>query len=534
MHEVLTLLLRYARGTWRFRWWMLTIAWAVSVVGWSIVAKLPDQYMASARVYVDTSSVLRPLLQGIAINTGDTEQKIFLMTRTLLSRPNLEKVMRMTDLDLQATTDVEKDQIIDDLKSKIAFSSARGENLYTISYEDDSPDLAKLIVKSLLTIFMESNLGEVRKDQDSAAQFLEQQKAEYERRMRELETELARFKQRNIGLLPEGSGGYYERIREGKQRIEAIKLDLSVLAERLETTRRQVEGEDEEPAFGLGWSPEIAVSANTGDIDRRIGAMEMRLDELLVKYTDRHPDVIQTRKAVADLKDERAAILAEARREAEADGGAGNTNNQNPIYQQMRISMASLEADVAAKKRLLSENESKLATLEGSIDQVLALEAERRDLLSDYEIVKKNHEVLETRLEASKLGRKADSTSDNVRFRVVDPPRAPAEPSGPNRVLFSSGVLLAGLAVGFAVAFLMSQLRPTFDERQLLSDSLGVPVLGSVNMVWTSDQIRARKVRNVSFALTLSGLLLTFGVVLALYQFNIDLLPRLAQSLSPA
>ena len=55
--------------------------------------------------------------------------------------------------------------------------------------------------------------------------------------------------------------------------------------------------------------------------------------------------------------------------------------------------------------------------------------------------MKKNHEVLERRLEASNLGRKADSSSDNVRFRVVDPPRAPTVPSGPNRVLFSSLVL---------------------------------------------------------------------------------------------
>ena len=117
MHDVVVLLLRYARGTWRFRWWMLGVAWAVSVIGWSIVAKLPDQYEASARVYVDTSSVLQPLLRGIAINTGDTQQKIFLMTRTRLSRPNLEKVMRMTDLDLQAITDTEKEQIVDWLKA---------------------------------------------------------------------------------------------------------------------------------------------------------------------------------------------------------------------------------------------------------------------------------------------------------------------------------------------------------------------------------------------------------------------------------
>ncbi len=534
MHEILTLVLRHVRGTWRFRWWMLGIAWAICLVGWSIVAKLPDQYQASARVFVDTSSVLRPLLQGIAINMGDTNQKIFLMTRTLLSRPNLEKVMRMTDLDIQATTDVEKEELVDELKESIKFSGTSRENLYTISYESDSPEFAKVVVKSLLTIFMESNLGEARKDQDSATQFLEQQKAEYERRMRELENELTRFKQRNLSLLPEGSGGYYDRIREGKQQIEALQLELSVLEERLETTRRQVEGEV--PSLGLGPASDPEISANTAEIDARIRSLQSSLDALVVKYTDRHPDVIQTRKGIAKLKAERAALVDSARREAEQNPSHITDYNidRNPIYQQMRISMASLEADVAAKKRLLEENVARLAGLEGSIDTVLALEAERRELLSDYEIVQKNHGVLESRLESAKLGRKADSTAENVRFRIVDPPRVPTTPSGPNRVLLSSVVLGVALLIGFAVAFLISQFRPTFDERQILSDTLGIPVLGSVNMVWTSEQVRARKVRNVSFVLTLSGLLLSFGIVLALYQFNIELLPRLAQSLNLA
>jgi polysaccharide chain length determinant protein (PEP-CTERM system associated) len=533
MRDVVMLLLRYARGTWRFRWWMLGIAWIVCVVGWSIVAKLPDKYEASARVYVDTSSVLRPLLRGLAINTGDTQQKIFLMTRTLLSRPNLEKVMRMTDLDLQATNEVEKDELIEGLKDKISFYGTSRENLYTIAYEDDSPELARLVVKSLLTIFMESNLGEVRKDQESATQFLEQQKAEYERRMRELENELTRFKQRNLTLLPEGSGGYYDRIREAKSNIDAVKLELTVLEERLETTRRQVQGE--EPSFGLSPTPTLDPTlVDTSELDRRIQTLELRLDDLLIKYTERHPDVIQTQRTLGELKGQKRRMIAEAQKNLPQGPNGPYNADTNPVYQQMRITMAQLEADVAAKRRLLAEYQAQMAELEDSIDDVLALEAEQRDLKSDYDIVKTNHEVLEARLESAKLGRRADSSSDNVRFRVVDPPRVPTTPSGPNRVLFSSLVLLGGLAAGFGVAFLMSQFRPTFDERQTLSDALGLPVLGSVNMVWTSEQVRAHKVRNVSFVLTLSGLLLSFGIVLALYQFNVDLLPRLAQSLNLA
>jgi polysaccharide chain length determinant protein (PEP-CTERM system associated) len=392
--------------------------------------------------------------------------------------------------------------------------------------------MARLVVRSLLTIFMESNLGEVRRDQDSATQFLEQQKADYERRMRELEAELARFKQRNLNLLPEGTAGYYDRVRDIKGKIEAVKLELSLLEERLETTRRQVDGEV--PTFGLGLVAEPEFIAETGEVDRRIQAIQLRLDELNIKYTERHPDVIQLKNSLADLKQQRAEIIAEARRKASQVEGSTSSADQNPVYQQLRISMAQLETEVAAKRRLLQEYEAQLAQLEGSVDKVLALEAERRDLASEYEIAKRNHGVLETRLESARLGRKADSSADNVRFRVVDPPRAPTNPSGPNRVLLSSMVLLGALGVGFGVAFLMSQFRPTFDERQMLNDALGLPVLGSVNMVWTSDQIRARKVRNVSFVLSLSGLLLTFGVVLALYQFNVELLPRLAQSLNLA
>jgi polysaccharide chain length determinant protein (PEP-CTERM system associated) len=510
---------------------MLSIAWAICVVGWTFVARMPDQYSASARVYVDTQSVLQPLLQGIALDMSNSSQTLALMTRTLLSRPNLEKLMRMTDLDLQATTEVEKEAIVDEIKKKVGFQSSR-DNIYVLTYTDESPDLARLMVKSLLTLFMESNLGEVRKDQDSATQFLEQQKAEYERRMRELENELFRFKQRNLALLPEGSGGYSERVRDGKQGIAALQLEIAVLNERLETTKAQLSGESENDEFGIGWSPEFAQVADTREIDQRIQNAKIRLDDLYLKYTERHPDVIFLQRQLESLQAERAGIIAQARQEAEQPANVEQARSQNPVYQQMRLSVAQLEADMAAKKRLLAEREAQLAELEGSIDKVLALEAEKRDLQSDYEIAVRNHEVLESRLESVRVGRRADSSTDSVRFRIIEPPRVPSQPSGPHRVLFSSLVLFVALGAGIGVAFLLSQLRPTFDDRQMLGESLGLPVLGSVNMVWTSDQVRARKIRNVSFVLTLSGLLLSFGVVLALYQFDIEVLPRLAQSLN--
>ena len=135
MQEILALALEYIRGIWRFRWVALITAWLVCVVGWIVVAQMPEQYVATARVHIDTNSVLRPLLRGIAIQP-DLGQRVSLLTKTLLSRPNLEKLMRMTDLDLQAKTDADKERTLAMLKNGIRLDgSRRNSSLYSVSFK---------------------------------------------------------------------------------------------------------------------------------------------------------------------------------------------------------------------------------------------------------------------------------------------------------------------------------------------------------------------------------------------------------------
>jgi polysaccharide chain length determinant protein (PEP-CTERM system associated) len=527
MHELVVQLLRYARETWRFRWWMLGIAWAVSVIGWAVVARMPDQYEATARVYVDTQSVLAPMLRGLAIQTDSVERRVLLMTRTLLSQPNMEKLLRMTDLDLQAKTPEQQESLIEGLRKAIRLNAARGENLYTISYEHRSPEMAKLVVKSILTIFMESNLGEVRKEQDSATQFLEQQIQDYERRMVEAEQRMIRFKQANMGFLPGEGGGYYDNLRQMTEKLRSSELELKIERDRVEVLRKQLSGDT--PSFELAPAP-TEVTANTQDIDRRIQLNEVKLDELLLRFTEKHPDVVSLRRAIADLKGQRKAAIAEAQKAA-AEGTGGVDTSGNPVHQQMQIAVSHAEAEVAARQAVVDEYRERIKQLEGAVDRVLKVEGEQTQLNRDYQVLKKNHDELVGRLEAARLARKADTRSETVRFRVIDPPRVPAKPSAPNRLLLSSGVLLAGLLLGAAVAFLFGQLRPTFDDRKLLNETTGLPVLGSIDMVWTASQTRARHMRNLSFLASIFGLVAVYGLVMAVHMMGGEALSRLASGM---
>lgn len=157
MEELTSQLLVYLKGVWKYRWIALTAAWIVAMAGWAIVYKLPDDYQASARIYVDTQNVLKPLMAGMTVSP-DLQQQVSIMSRTLISRPNVERVVRMVDLDIKVNDVKDQEKLVKDLMDKIKLGAAGRDNLFTIHYNNQNPKLAKDVVQSLLTILSKGGL----------------------------------------------------------------------------------------------------------------------------------------------------------------------------------------------------------------------------------------------------------------------------------------------------------------------------------------------------------------------------------------
>ena len=484
MQEILSQGLAYVRGVWRRRWPMLLVAWLVCLGGWFFVLKMPDQYASSAKLYVDTQSVLKPLLRGIAIQS-DVEQQVLLMTRTLFSRPNLEKVARMTDLDLNVVNDSQMDQLLASIKARATLDAVNRQNIYTISFSDEDPQVAKRVVQAFLTVFVESALGSSRKEGNVAQKFLDEQIREYEARLNEADNKLKEFKQKNIGLMPGSGGDYFSRLEQKKGELKMAQNRLAELVTRRDEIKRHMASED--PTIGLSSSANIFGGGVAHPLDRRITDMGERLDELLLQYTEKHPDVVSLKATLGRLIEERQKDLDEAKKNIPGVADA-NPLEQNPVYQQLKISLAQSESEIAAMNMRISTLQSGVSELEELVDTVPEVEAEMKKLNRDYKIVKKNYEQLLSRRESARVAQDADATGDSVKFEVVEPPRVSQKPSGPNRPLFLAGVLLAGLGAGIGLAFLLSQLKQTFDTRAALREASGLPVLGSISMEWSSRQ----------------------------------------------
>lgn len=506
MQEILDLVRSALRGMWTYRWWGLVAAVLVGAGGTAAVMSIPNKYEASARVYVDTQSILKPLMSGLAVQPN-IDQQIAMMSRTLLSRPNVERVTRMADLDLRAATPQQREALIDELMKDIRFSAAGGLNLYSLRYMSGEPERARKVVQALLSIFVESNLGDKRRDSDQARRFIDEQIKVYEQRLVEAEDRLKEFKIRNITQMPNIGADSVARTGDLQNQLAHARMELSQAENARDELKKQLSTEpqqvpDDRPMFELPASGGAVVAPRRSEYDDRIELQRKRLDELRLRYTEQHPDVVGTRRVIEQLEasreEERKAEAAKAAQAAQAQSPSAPKRTPgmmpNPVYQQLRVSLAETEATVASLRARARELEGRIAQVRANAANVPRLEAELKQLNRDYDVTKRNYDQLLARRESAQLAGEMEATASVAEFRVIDPPRVSPNPVFPNRALLLSGVLLLSIAAGMAVAFLRDQIRPTFFDMRGLRQATGMPLLGAVSWVLSAtDRARARR-----------------------------------------
>jgi len=480
MQELFDDLIDYLKGIWIKRRYIIIATWLICPIGWVAVSMMPDVYESEARVYADTQSILAPLLKGLTVETN-TDSQISLMVKTLLSRPNLERISRMTDLDIRANTPKQYEAIIKDLSKNIIIkkTGGRSENIFTISFEDANPDMAKNVVQSALTVFIENTLGENRTDADSAQKFLKSQIAEYENRLASAEARLTDFKQKYSNMLPDQYGGYYNKLNIAKEQLQIIELSLLEAETQLKSAKSQL---NTAPADSNTTQNKIQTSSSIKtSYDDRIAELELTLDSLLLRYTEKHPDVVEAKNRLAHLEKQRSKEIEDYLSTTSSENGGALITSQNPVIQQLQIQVNQYENQVASIKVRAEDYRTKVKELENKIHVLPEIEAELVALNRGYEITKKKYEELLNRQETAQLAQQADETTNKIQFKVIDPPRAPTEPSGPKRILFFILVTFVGFSAGIGLSLLLSQLSPVATSTAQLSKATGVPIFGVVS-----------------------------------------------------
>jgi polysaccharide chain length determinant protein (PEP-CTERM system associated) len=515
MEELISQITSVARGMWKFRWTGLVVAWVVGVVGAVVAIKVPDRYEAMARIFVDTQSILKPLMSGLAVQPN-VDQQVTMLSRTLISRPNIEKLVRMADLDLKSESKSQQETLVENLLRTIEIRSTGRDNLYSLTYVDADKDKAKRVIQSMVSIFVESSLGASRKDTDSAKVFLDEQIKTYEGKLEEAETRLKDFRLRNLDMQTGEGKDSASRLGEISRQLETAKLELREAEDSRDAARKQVDAE----RAGAGGATvtqsllqESAISVATPEIDARIDALKRSLDQMLQRYTEQHPDVANARRLLKDLEEQKRKEVMELRKVAMAQPNMGpQQGNANPAMQELSRLLAASQVQVAGLKARVAEYQSRYAQARAASRTSPQIEAEAAQLNRDYGIVKKSYEDLVSRRQSAVMSGDLDMASGVVDFRLIDPPRVSPRPVSPNRIVLVLGAMAAALAAGLVTTFGVSQLRPVYNDAQELRAKTGLPLLGVVSMILSEEDRKRERSSNLRFYLGSGGLVASFLV----------------------
>ena len=506
MHQ-LDSLLEQLRGLWRFRWIGLAAAWIVLLLALVLITVLPNRYEASATVFVNTQTAVGAATRTLTLDEN-LDSQIQLVREALLGGPQLGKIADDTGLTANARTPEERQKVIDKLRSQIQIGlrgAGAGGGTYVISYTNKDRQTSLKVVDRFVNTFVEDALGGKVKGSEQAQQFLTQQIADLEKRLRDAEEALAAFKKEHVGLLPGNQTDYFNRLDTELADLDAAQTKLSAANMRRTELERQLRGEDPLVPGGAGRAGGPA-GAPASDTATRLQQSQQQLDELLLNYTEKHPKVIELRNTIAELQKRLDEEIAAARR-GDASAAARTGLAASPVYQNLKLQYDQVGVEIAGLQADISNHRQRVASLRSMINTAPEVEAQFSRLNRDYTAVKAQYEALVEQLGRARLGEQAAQTG-LVRFDVVDPPRAGFDPVFPKRPLLAVGALFGALGAGVGVAFLLSLLRPTFGSVQRLHEMTGLPVLGAVSMTWIERyQMQVRR-----SALHLGGAV--FGMVL--------------------
>lgn len=524
-------LLDEVASTWRHRWLALAIAWVVALAGWAIIFMLPDRYGARASVMVDTRTALKPALTNLALQQ-DVGVELSYVRESLLTNPRLLEIARQVGAlpPGSESNPIRVDRALGDLRKHILLTmqsaddrpeGASGGTTYGILYQDTNRLRAMKVVTILLQTLVDETLGGKKRGSENAQQFLESQVQDYEKRLRTAEDRIAEFKSRNVGFMPAEQGGYFAQLQKETEAVDDTRTKLAIAENQRAALEKQLHGDAVVAATSAIGVPGGTNGSVALDTLSRIAQTRAHLDELLTRYTDHHPDVIETRKNLAELEARRAAEVASLK-SGDPNAAVSSGASANPVYQSIQLALNKADVDIAALRTQLGEHEGKARQLRQYLHTAPQIEAEYAQLNRDYDVNKAQYTALLSAFEKARLGERADSAG-SVKFQVIEPPTVSAAPVWPKRKVLLAGVLLASLAAGGVVANRLGRWRPMVGSSSGLAALTGVPVLAVVGSAFPSRTRRAWRRELWRISAAAACLLLAFAGVAVLSHQGVRL-----------
>ncbi len=468
------------------RRWVIVVPLCVSLtVGLLLILTAQKTYQASTLILVQQQSVPTAYVRSVV--TSSINQRINTISQQILSRSNLEKIIDQFNLYTERP-DLYLEEKIENMRQRVQVKIERarhGAEAFSIQFNGSEPQKVMRITNTLASFFMDENLKVREAQAIGTSEFLYSELEKTRRRLEEHELKISAFRSKYLGGLPDELetnlrtlDRLQQQLADKNSQLREAKNALSLVRSQIATVKQQLAGNRP-----VSEGDELASALVRTENEEKLYLAEQEYNDLISRYTERHPDILRVKKRIAKL-----TRLVKAERSTEQADGSGAVVREsreliNPAFNQLKVTEAQIGNDIEKIQYNIKDIEGKMKVYQKRVEETPKRELELQSLRRDYANIRDIYNSLLDRKLEAELSVNMEKKQKGEQFRIIDYARLPEKPISPNveKYFFLSTFLGLGLAVG--VIFFMEFFDPFIRRDEQLEDELNLNILATIPLL---------------------------------------------------
>jgi len=428
----------------------------------------PRKYQASTLVLVTPQRVPTDLIRPTV--TAGILERLNSISQEIMSRTRLEQIIDELKLYQSELKSMKREEVVELMRKNIKVdlpkrsSEREAAGYFVISYTGEDPRIVTLVANKLASLFIEENLKLREQQAVGTTEFLSNELQATKEKLEAQGQTLADYKRRNMGSLPEQRDTNIKMLEQLHLQLQRSEESLRALEDRKLLIMRQMAEIESPPAAAVGADGKVQPQKGGMSYEAQREELKKQLAELESRYTERHPDIVRTKKRLADLEKNKDTISVK----------------NDPKYRELEMALTAANMQIKRQQEEGEKLRSQLGQYRGRIEGTTQREQEMAAMVQEYHNTRLLYDSLIKKSEEAQQAENLERRQKGEQFRVIDPARIPEKPVQPDipKVLLIG--LFAGLGCGIGGIFVREQLDRSFRDPEDAEVTLGLKVLANI------------------------------------------------------
>jgi polysaccharide chain length determinant protein (PEP-CTERM system associated) len=426
----------------------------------------PRKYQASTLVLVTPQRVPTELVRPTV--TAGIIERLNSISQEIMSRTRLEQIIDELKLYQSELKSMKREEVVElmrkNIKVELPKRTSETAGYFTISYTGEDPRIVTLVANKLSSLFIEENLKLREQQAVGTTEFLTNELQATKEKMEAQGQTVADYKRRNMGSLPEQRDTNIKMLEQMQLQSQRNEETIRALEDRKLLIMKQMSDMENPPAVTTGADGAVQPKKGTMSYEAQLEEQKKQLADLQSRYTERHPDIVRTKKRIADLEKSKETTSVK----------------NDPRYKELQAALAETDRQI---RRLRQEGEkigAQIGQYRGRVEGATQREQEMAAMMQEYHNTRLLYDTLIKKSEEAQQAENLERRQKGEQFRVIDPARIPEKPVQPDipKVLLIG--LFAGLGCGLGGIFIREQLDRSFRDPEDAEVTLGLKVLANI------------------------------------------------------